>query len=59
MKYEQRSPADHVWLGLFLKLKVSFRLFYNTWEQCCFSELTALSFTNLKCSELFNSNQTI
>lgn len=30
MKYEQKSPADHVQLGFFLKLRVSFCLFYNT-----------------------------
>lgn len=42
MKYEQKSPADHVQLGFFLKLRVSFCLFYNTWDQYCFSEPTTL-----------------
>lgn len=57
--FKQSSPADRVRWGFFLKLRVFFYLFYNTWEQYYFSEPPTLSLTSLKCSELFNSNKTI
>lgn len=39
MEYEQRSPADHVQLGFFLKLRVSFCLFYNESNTVLVSQL--------------------
>lgn len=57
--FKQSSPADRVRWGFFLKLRVFFYLFYNTWEQYYFSEPPTLSLTSLKCSELLNSNKTI